>query len=73
MNIEAIDRLIEQDPALETSRDSLTAMQPGTYCIHRSWGFGKITGYDDERNMILINFEVTWLKIKCIIYPLYYA
>jgi len=57
MNTEAIDRLIEQDPALETSRDSLTAMQPGTYFIHRSWGFGKITGYDDERNMILINFE----------------
>jgi transcription elongation GreA/GreB family factor len=57
MNTEVIDRLIEQDPALESSRESLSAMQAGAYCIHRSWGFGKIAGFDDERGMILIDFE----------------
>jgi len=32
-------------------------MKPGTYCIHRSWGFGVISGFDEDRGMILIDFE----------------
>jgi len=57
MNAEIIDRLIEQDPTLESSRDALEAMKEGTFCIHRSWGFGKISGYDSDRAMILVDFE----------------
>jgi len=57
MNTEVIDRLVEKDPSLESSRPVLEAMNPGTYCIHRSWGFGVISGFDDDRGMILINFE----------------
>ena len=57
MNTEVIDRLIEKDPSLESSRPILESMNPGTYCIHRSWGFGVISGYDADRGMILIDFE----------------
>ena len=60
MNTETIDRLIENDPKLTGSREALEAMQPGAYCIHRSWGFGKITGFDPDRGdhgMLLIDFE----------------
>ena len=57
MNAEIIDRLIEQDPTLESSRAALEAMKEGTFCIHRSWGFGKISGYDSDRAMILVDFE----------------
>tara|TARA_B100002019_G_scaffold292304_1_gene314987 strand:+ start:988 stop:2871 length:1884 start_codon:yes stop_codon:yes gene_type:complete len=57
MNTEVIDRLVEKDPSLESSRPVLESMIPGTYCIHRSWGFGLISGFDDERGMILIDFE----------------
>ena len=57
MNTEVIDRLIEKDPSLESSRPVLELMNPGTYCIHRSWGFGLITGFDEGRGMILIDFE----------------
>jgi transcription elongation GreA/GreB family factor len=57
MNTEVIDRLVEKDPSLESSRPVLESMNPGTYCIHRSWGFGIISGFDDDRGMILINFE----------------
>ena len=57
MNTEVIDRLVEKDPSLETSRTVLESMNPGTYCIHRSWGFGVITGFDEDRGMILIDFE----------------
>ena len=57
MNTEVIDRLVDKDPSLESSRPILESMNPGTYCIHRSWGFGVITGFDDDRGMILIDFE----------------
>jgi len=57
MNTEVIDRLVEKDPSLETSRTILESMNPGTYCIHRSWGFGVISGFDEDRGMILIDFE----------------
>ena len=57
MNTEVIDRLIEKDPSLESSRPVLELMNPGTYCIHRSWGFGLISGFDEDRGMILIDFE----------------
>ena len=57
MNTEVIDRLVEKDPSLESSRAVLESMNPGTYCIHRSWGFGVISGFDEDRGMILIDFE----------------
>lgn len=57
MNTEVIDRLVEKDPSLESSRTVLESMNPGTYCIHRSWGIGVISGFDEDRGMILIDFE----------------
>ncbi len=57
MNVEIIDRLIDQDPTLESSRSALEAMKEGACCIHRSWGLGRISGYESERGMILVDFE----------------
>ncbi|MEJ6524886.1 MAG: GreA/GreB family elongation factor [Opitutales bacterium] len=57
MNVEIIDQLIEQDPSLESSRPALEAMNEGASCIHRSWGLGKVTGFDTDRGMLLIDFE----------------
>ena len=57
MNVEIIDQLIIKDPSLESSRQALESMSEGAYCIHRSWGLGKISGYDSDRNMLLIDFE----------------
>ena len=57
MNVEIIDRLIDQDPTLESSRSALEAMKEGACCIHRSWGFGRISGFESERGMILVDFE----------------
>ena len=62
MNVEIIDRLIDQDPALESSRAALEAMKEGACCIHRSWGFGKISGFEAEKGMILVDFEEDDLK-----------
>ncbi|MEC8420278.1 MAG: GreA/GreB family elongation factor [Verrucomicrobiota bacterium] len=57
MNVEIVDRLIENDPSLESSRSALEAMKEGAFCIHRAWGVGRISGYESERGMLLIDFE----------------
>ncbi len=57
MNKEVIDALIEKNPMLSSSREKLEVMAPGNYCLHRSWGFGKITDYDAAEAKIIIDFE----------------
>ena len=57
MNVEIVDRLIEKDPSLESSRSALEAMKEGASCIHRAWGVGKITGFEGDRGMIVVDFE----------------
>ena len=53
MKTEHIDRIIEANPNLVNSREVLDSMQEGTYCIHRSWGFGKISGFSEDRYLLL--------------------
>ena len=57
MNKEAIDALIEQSPKLGAHRAKLESMAPGNYCLHRSWGFGKIVDYDETESKLIIDFE----------------
>ncbi len=57
MNKEAIDALIETNPKLAPSRAKLETMVPGNYCLHRSWGFGKIVDFDEATSKIVIDFE----------------
>ncbi len=57
MNTEAIDALIANNPKLIGSREKLEAMAPGNYCLHRSWGFGKIVDFDEAAAKIIIDFE----------------
>ncbi len=37
--------------------EKLKLLAPGTYCVHRSWGFGKITEWDNSRESVLIDFK----------------
>jgi len=57
MNQEAIDLLIQKQPNLSGSRDKLEAMQAGAYCMHRSFGFGVIQGYNEDEGKLIIDFE----------------
>lgn len=57
MNQEAIDLLIQKTPRLKRYRSKLEAMQPGSYCVHRTWGMGKIQGFDAQENKLIIDFE----------------
>src|SRR5476649_826754 len=37
--------------------DKLKLLAPGTYCLHRSWGFGKIKGWDSAHESVIIDFK----------------
>lgn len=57
MNKEAIDALIEKNPKLVPHRAKLETMVRGNYCLHRSWGFGKIVDYNAADDRLIIDFE----------------
>jgi len=57
MNEDAVQALIDKNPKLKRSKEQLMAMQPGKFCIHRSWGFGQIQGYQAEENRLIIDFD----------------
>ncbi len=56
MNSEAISALIAKNPSLKPAKAKLEAMEPGAYCIHRSWGFGQIKKYDEAAQKLVIDF-----------------
>ena len=36
--------------------EKLKALTPGTYCTHRSWGFGQIKDWDAAHDTVTIDF-----------------
>ena len=57
MNSEAISTLVAKNPSLKTAKAKLEAMEPGAYCIHKSWGFGQIKSYDEAAGKLIIDFK----------------
>jgi transcription elongation GreA/GreB family factor len=37
--------------------EKLKQLAPGTYCLHRSWGFGKIKDWDTVHESVVIDFK----------------
>src|SRR4051812_10432848 len=57
MNSEAISAIVSKHPALKASKAKLEAMEPGSYVVHRSWGFGQIKEYDEADQKLVIDFK----------------
>ena len=57
MNSEAVQALITKTPSLKAAKAKLEAMEPGAYCVHRSWGFGLIKSYDEAEQKLVIDFK----------------
>jgi transcription elongation factor GreA len=57
MTSEAIAALLVKNPSLKTAKAKLEAMQPSAYCVHRSWGFGRIKSYDEAAQKLVIDFN----------------
>ncbi len=37
--------------------EKLKLLGPGTYCLHRSWGFGRIKDWDSVHESVIIDFK----------------
>ena len=57
MNSEAISALVAKNPSLKAAKAKLEAMEPGAYCVHKSWGFGRIKAYDEAAQKLIIDFK----------------
>lgn len=57
MKSDIIDIIIRKNPDLAASREKLEKMQTGSFCLHRSWGFGQITGFDVVEYRLIVDFE----------------
>jgi len=57
MNSEAIAALVAKNPSLKAAKAKLEAMEPGAYCVHKSWGFGRIKSYDEAAQKLVIDFK----------------
>jgi transcription elongation factor GreA len=56
MNSEAITALLAKNPSLKPAKARLEAMEPGAFCIHRSWGFGQVKKFDEATQKLVIDF-----------------
>ena len=50
-------RLVESGKLTAKAADQLEELKPGTYCLHKSWGFGRVTEWNLLLNQILIDFK----------------
>ncbi len=57
MNPEAIESLIKKNPSLASKREKLEKFVDGACCMHSSWGFGRISAYDEAANRLIIDFD----------------
>jgi transcription elongation factor GreA len=57
MNSDSVSALIAKNPSLKAVKAKLEAMEPGSYVVHRSWGFGQIKSYDEAAQKLIIDFK----------------
>src|SRR6266568_6675896 len=51
-----IEKLVEAGKLTSKAAEKLDALKPGTFCLHKSWGFGRIAEWNLLLNQILIDF-----------------
>ena len=51
-----LEKLIESGKLTARAAEQLEKLKPGTYCLHKSWGFGRVAEWNLLLNQILIDF-----------------
>jgi transcription elongation GreA/GreB family factor len=51
-----LEKLVESDKLTSKAAEKLDALKPGAFCLHKSWGFGRIAEWNLLLNQILIDF-----------------
>jgi transcription elongation GreA/GreB family factor len=55
MNAE-LEKLVEAAKLTSKAAEKLDALKPGTFCLHKSWGFGRVAEWNLLLNQIVIDF-----------------
>jgi transcription elongation GreA/GreB family factor len=51
-----LDKLVEASKLTSKAAERLESLKPGAFCLHKSWGFGRIAEWNLLLNQILIDF-----------------
>jgi transcription elongation GreA/GreB family factor len=52
-----LHKLVEAGKLSSKAAEQLQKLQPGTFCLHRSWGFGQVREWNLLLNQIVIDFS----------------
>ena len=52
-----LQKLVESGKLTTAGAAALEQLRPGTYCLHKSWGFGRVASWNLLLNQIVIDFE----------------
>jgi len=56
MDVE-LEKLVESGKLTARGAEQLEKLKPGTFCLHKSWGFGRVAEWNLLLNQIVIDFE----------------
>lgn len=51
-----LEKLVEAAKLTARQADQLELLRPGTFCLHKSWGFGRVAEWNLLLNQVLIDF-----------------
>ena len=51
-----LQKLVESGKLTSTAAEQLEKLKPGTFCVHKSWGFGRVADWNLLLNQIVIDF-----------------
>src|SRR6266699_4440155 len=51
-----LEKLVESGKLIAKGSEQLEKLKPGTFCLHRSWGFGRVAEWNLLLNQIVIDF-----------------
>ncbi|HET7512274.1 MAG TPA: GreA/GreB family elongation factor [Chthoniobacterales bacterium] len=52
-----LEKLVESKKLTPQAAGQLEKLKPGTFCLHKSWGFGRVADWNLLLNQIVIDFE----------------
>ena len=52
-----LQKLVESGKLTPRAADQLEQLKPGTFCLHKSWGFGRVADWNLLLNQIVIDFQ----------------
>ncbi|HEX4639221.1 MAG TPA: GreA/GreB family elongation factor [Chthoniobacterales bacterium] len=51
-----LEKLVESSKITSKAAEKLDTLKPGTFCLHKSWGFGRVAEWNLLLNQIVIDF-----------------